>query len=389
MKATFEYRNIKGDKGTFNALLRIHQRLVKRSKPRKVSSIKQPLRDKKTKFFNFLWTYSFTLKKEKLIFNFPKRVSFNLTYRCTAFLIVLITSKALAQSSYRPKVAEFSYRTLYDYRAQSTSPELGESSSEIESDQQIRLRLGIPLVLKDSKLMALQLKYDVQNFALDDDGVNDELFTSIEDRTFRSIGARFLYKYDLSKRKSLTFLGGAEIQSDELRWNVNTMRVFASGNYNVNVNDRTKIGAGLVLGYALKTPQIFPIFTLEHQLNSKWTMELTLPKSVAFRYRASDKFFITAKTEVKGWRYAMHNFGLSDSDVLVLRRADLNVGIAFEREIHDWLWAGLDIGLTQNLRYYLAEPGDRRRDALVELNANAATYVNFSLFIVPPRKFFK
>ncbi|TRX49323.1 hypothetical protein FNH22_27235 [Fulvivirga sp. M361] len=316
-------------------------------------------------------------------------MTFNLKYHVTVCLLSLVASKAMCQSSYRPKIAEFSYRSLYDYNTRSSSTELGNSSSEVEADEQLKIRLGIPLVLKDDKLVGLQFKYDVQNFTLDHSGVNNELFSSIEDRTFRSIGARFLFQQDLNDKKSLTFLGGAEIQSDRLVWNRNTTRFYFSSTYQVQRNARTQIGAGLVIGYEQGTPQIYPLLTYERKLSSKWTLDATLPKSVAFRYEASNRFFITAKTEVKGWRYALHDNRLSDSEVLTLRKADLNIGVCFEREIHDWLWAGFDIGLSRNLRYHLAEPGDGRRDALVLLNANEAPYVNFSLFIVPPRKFFK
>ena len=313
---------------------------------------------------------------------------FNLICRIVACLAFCSGCKCFGQSKYRPKIAEFSHRTLYDYRTYSNSSEHGNSSSEVEEDEQIRLRLGIPLVMKDSKLLGLQLKYDVHNFAFDIDDPNNDLFNHIESRAFRSVGGRVLFQRSLDKKRSLTFLAGAEIKSDEFNWNVNTMNYYSSSSYQVKINESTEIGGGFIVAYTLGRMQAYPFFTYERKLNTRWTLDLALPKSAAMRFRASDKFYIIAKTEVKGWRYALHNSSLSPETPLTLRRADLNMGLTFEREIHDWLWMGLDVGMAKNLRYHLGEPGAPGRDALVDLNANNAAFINFGLFIVPPRKFF-
>ncbi len=314
---------------------------------------------------------------------------FNLTSRIAVCLVLCCCAKTLAQTKYRPKIAEFSHRTLYDYRTYSNSEEHGSHASEMEDDEQLKIRLGIPIIMKDTKLLGVQLKYDVHNFSMDFDGDDNELFDHIERRTFRSLGARVLFQQSLDERKNISFLAGAEIKSDRFNWNTQTMRYYGSVAYNVQVNKDTRIGGGLMLGYTLDVPQIYPIFTYEHNLNHRWTVDLTLPKSAALRFRASDKFYIIAKTEVKGWRYAIHNTELSSQNPLTLRKADLNMGLAFEREIHDWLWMGLDVGMSKNLRYHLSEPGDGSRDAIVDLDANNAAYVNFGLFIVPPRRFFQ
>ena len=243
--------------------------------------------------------------------------------------------------------------------------------------------------MKEGKLIGLQLKYDVHDFSMDFDRSSSELFNHIETRKFRNLGARFLFQRSISEKKSLTLLAGGEIKSDEFRWNGNTMRYYVSGSYKVRLNERTEIGGGLLADYSLGAFQAYPIFTYEHKINQRFTVDLALPKSAALRFRGSDKFFITAKAEIKGWRYALHNSELSDTNPLSLRKADLNLGLSFERELHDWLWLGLDIGASKNLRYYLAEPGDRRRDSIVDLSANEAPYIQLGIFIVPPRKFFQ
>ncbi|MEM7110552.1 MAG: DUF6268 family outer membrane beta-barrel protein [Bacteroidota bacterium] len=295
----------------------------------------------------------------------------------------------LSQSEYRPKIAEFSQRSIFNYNTRSTSEEFGNATTETEEDEQLKIRLGLPLIMKQGKLVGLQLKYDIHNFDMDFQNSNSELFNHIERRTFRSLGGRMLYQKSIDNRRSYTLIGGAEIKSDQFNWNANTMRFYLSGSYKVRLNDRTEIGGGLLAGYTLGQFQVYPILTYEHRINNRFTVDLTLPKSAIMRFRGSDKFYISAKAEVKGWRYAVHNSDLSETSPLVLRKADLNLGLNFEREIHDWLWFGLDVGLTKNLRYHLGEPGHRRQDALIDLEANEAPYIQFGLFIVPPKKLYR
>ncbi|GAA0892241.1 hypothetical protein GCM10009122_19200 [Fulvivirga kasyanovii] len=292
---------------------------------------------------------------------------------------------------YRPKIAEFSYNTLGEYNTYCTSDEFGNSSSEVERDSQLKLRLGIPLVMKDSKLFGIQLKYDRHNFVLDfeDSPEHYELYDHIERRSFTSLGARFLFQKSLDDTRELTVIAGGEIKSDEIVLNKNTGKYYTHIAYSKQLNKRTKIGAGLMMSYTLGRPQVYPLVSYERRLSSKWTLDLNLPKQAALRYRANEKFYITASTEVKGWRYAVNNAVLSEENHgLTLRKSDINFGLSFEHEVHDWLWLGLDMGLSKNLRYFLAEPGDGRKDAVIDLTADDTPYVKFGLFIVPPKKMY-
>ena len=292
---------------------------------------------------------------------------------------------------YRPKIAEFSYNTLYDYNTYCTSDEFGSSSSEVERDSQLKLRLGIPIIMKDSKLFGVQLKYDRHNFVLDfeDSPERYELYNHIEKRTFTSIGARLLFQKSLDDTREITVIAGGEIKSDEIVLNKNTGKYYTHIGYSKQLNNRTKIGAGLMMSYTLGRAQVYPLVSYERKLSSKWTLDLNLPKQAAIRYRVNEKFYITALTEVKGWRYAVNNQVLSmENNGLTLRKSDINFGLSFEHEVHDWLWLGLDMGLSKNLRYFLAEPGDGRKDAVIDLTSDDTPYVKFGLFIVPPKKMY-
>ena len=292
---------------------------------------------------------------------------------------------------YRPRIAEITFNNLYDYNINSNSEAFGDANSEIERDTQMKIRLGIPIIMKDETMFGMQLKYDRHNFIMDKDYDNTsyELYDHIETHKFTSIGGRFLFQQGFDENKQITVVAGAEMKSDQFKWQLNTTKYYALASYEVALNKDTKIGGGLSMGYSLMAFQIYPFLSYEHNLSSRFTMDLYLPKSAALRYKVNRKFYITGSAEVKGWRYAVSNNELMPNEILTLRKSDIYIGLSFEHEIYDWLWCGFDSGYAMNLRSYLARPGDRRRDAVIELNSDNAPYARFSLFIVPPKKFYK
>jgi len=295
----------------------------------------------------------------------------------------------LEGTPYRPRIAEFTVTTLYDYQSTSDSETFGNYTSEIEVDQKMKVRLGIPIVMKENTLMGVQLKYDNHDFLVEfEDPQISELYQHIQDKRFMSLGGRFLLSKEIAEGKNLTVLAGTEIKSDKLEWNANTTKTYGNVNYKVEKNNDVTIGGGIAVSYTLKTPQIYPMFFYENRISSKWTVDLALPKAAIMRLKINHKCYLSFKAEVKGWRYAFHNSKLSEEEPLTLRKSDVHLGLNFEHEIHDWLWLGIDAGLSKNLRNYVARPGDRRRDAIIDLTANDAPYTKFSLFIVPPKKIY-
>lgn len=289
---------------------------------------------------------------------------------------------------YRPRIAEFTVANLYEYNTVSNSEQYGTSATEIERDHKIKARLGIPIVMKPNLLVGIQLKYDRQQFLLDfEDNIPYDLYRYIQDSRLTSLGGRFMIqkKFDNSE---LSVLAGTELKSDDLSYNKNTTKHFLNVNYKIRKREDLTIGGGLAVAYTLGIPQIYPLFYYEKAFNPRWTMDLALPKAAIVRFKATNKCFVSFKTEVKGWRYAVHDAVVSEEAVLTLRKSDLRVGLNIEHELHDWLWLGIDGGWSKNLRHFLAKPGDRRRDALINLNSSDSPYMNLSIFIVPPKKIY-
>lgn len=320
----------------------------------------------------------------------------NLYRLLTAILISLLTVPVFAQitgptAEYRPKIAEFSAETLMDYGTNSTSSEYGNASNEIERDRLYKAKLGIPLLIRDDKMFAIQLKYYQQRFLLDleEHPTDYDFYLHLNSTKYTSAGIRGLYKQDLQNGSELKIAAGAELKSDVWVWNKNSSKYFISAFQTWQKSSTTEIGGGLMLGRNLGVTNVYPIFIYQHDFHNKWTIDLMLPKYAAMRYRINPSNYIIAKAQLSGWRYNLTNALKDNQGDLTLRKADVQFSLSWEREIHDWLWFGADIGYNKNVSYYLAEPGDRGRDALIHINPRDAMFTRVSIFMVPPRKFFQ
>jgi hypothetical protein len=317
-------------------------------------------------------------------------------FTCIILGLVVVT-KGTAQelenlvTPYRPKIAEFAIETLMDYGATTTSESFGNAQNEIERDRLIKAKLGIPLIIKEDRMFGIQLKYYQHRFVFDleDNPTDYDLFLHLDSKKFTSTGIRTFYQQDINDNQQVRFIVGAELKSDQIKWNKHTTKYFISGIYTWDSSPTVKIGTGFFLNRVMGLTTFYPLLIYQKKISPKWTLDLSLPKSVAIRRRINNSNYLTATTEFKGWRYNSTNAIQEDQRDLTLRKADLQFSIKWEHELHDWLWFGLDVGYTKNLRYYLANPGERGRNALIDIKSRDAAYTKLCVFIVPPRRFYQ
>jgi len=296
-----------------------------------------------------------------------------------------------SNDSYRPKIAEFSVEALMDYHTTSSSEDLGSLQNEVDNDRLYKAKIAVPVVMNKQRLIATQLKYYQYKFFFDEDEFTEDqaLYSHLSEAKFTSVGLRALYREKIGLTDQLMLAGGAEINADQLQWRQNTTKYFFSGIYSRQISNRTKIGGGFVFNQAMRITSLYPVFNYERQLSPKYHLSLSLPKSIAVRRKINNTNYLIGTAQVRGWRYNLSNAIEGETSDLTLRRGDLELSVSWEREIHDWLWFGVTLGYNKNLRYYLAEPGKRQKDAIINIQSEDARYAKLSLFIVPPRKFYQ
>jgi hypothetical protein len=290
--------------------------------------------------------------------------------------------------NYRPKLAEFSYESLSRYNVFVKSNDEGPVVSDIEQDRLLRLRLGAPIVLKKSTIFGVQLKYYRQSYAIAREMANpeDDVFRHLDENPLTNAGLNFLFQKDFSEKTKLTLLGVAEIGSDKWVLNRNSSRYIIVGEWTKEVSTVTKIGYGGVVNYALGVWNVYPKVSYNRKINPNVLLEVNLPGSVNLRYHPNDKTYLIAQTEFSNWRFNITDALENRPGDLTVQRADIYYKIKLEREIHDWLWFGIDLGYVNNVNYFVVEPGKRQRDAIQSYDLKDSAYIRFSIFMLPPRK---
>jgi hypothetical protein len=291
----------------------------------------------------------------------------------------------------RPTFFEFKYVGVRDYPMALRSDEFGDSKAEVGNNRRLRLKLNVPLTFNPKLRLALGLSYAHEQFRFEEiQDAEYPLYQRLEDKSLRSIGMRFYLKRDLNNGNFLKSRFGVDLNGDKITA-IGFSRFF-KGNISVvygrQKDPYTELGLGLYAGYDLGIPSIFPIFNYNKILNSSWLMELVLPKSAKIIYTPDQKTQFSATLEVSGASYHMQEEVLPGYNNLELRQSELRFHMGMNREIYDFLWASVGIGALRNLNLFVSQRGERRRDAIIFANPFSAYTIEFSVYLVPPRKLY-
>ncbi len=295
-----------------------------------------------------------------------------------------------AQSNYRPRIAEFGFEKLTDYNTSAITGRDDKARTEVENDLLFKSKIAVPIVIKKDRVFGLQLKYNQHRFLFDQEDANsyNELFNYLDKQRFYSAGVRAFYKQNINWYSSIRFFGGVELNNDQFAFHQDAAKYFGSVSYAIQRSSTESIGFGIIASQTLGRFNALPLLTYKNHFSPRWIVDLALPKSAALRYVINKRTYLSAKTEFKGWRYNVTDAMIDEDRNLTLSKTDLLFNLAFEREVHDWLWVGVEAGYNKNLQYFLVEPGGRPSEAIVELTPRDAGYFKASIFVVPPRKIF-
>lgn len=117
-------------------------------------------------------------------------------------------------------------------------------------------------------------------------------------------------------------------------------------------SDRKEIGYGLLLNLSRRGFTPLPIFVFNYNFSNRYGVEIGLPRKVSFRYNAThnDRFYF--KTEAGSRNYFVTGNDFSAYD---FRRTDINVGLAYNRQLNNLLGFELFGGYRKNLTHDLPQ----------------------------------
>jgi hypothetical protein len=156
-------------------------------------------------------------------------------------------------------------------------------------------------------------------------------------------------------------------------------------------NDNLSYGLGFTYGYTFGVPLILPVFSFNKNFNCNFGIESLLPINLRLRYTSNEKNYFYAGIEMAGGSYRLNHEGtpFSNYEKLHLFRSEIRGLLTYEREIHDWLWFGIDAGYRHNLRFNLTNGPRANSDVIIRNKLNGAPVINASIFVVPPSALLK
>lgn len=297
----------------------------------------------------------------------------------------------------RPKAAIIRYELQPGYRINSTakSGNDGNASTHIDRNRRFDVRLRFPIINKKSFTLAGGLKYSQEEFKFAE-GVASPypLYKDLEDRPLKSVGLHFYLLKPTRSEKYFILRASFDLNGDYTSDNFGKsefLKFSITPLIGWKKNENLSYAVGFSYGYSFGRPLIVPVFSFNKNFNCNLGIESVLPINVRLRYTKNDKNYFYAGAELSGASYRLDNKGTNFSgyDRLHLFRSELRYTLTYERELHDWLWLGLEAGFRQHLRFNLTNGPRGSSDIIIQNRLKTAPLINASLFVVPPGSFMK
>jgi len=284
---------------------------------------------------------------------------------------------------------------LKDYRIKSKEISTGTiTESYISRNRRWEFKVRAPVVREQNFIMALGLSYFVEEFQFENPtSLTLPFHQNLEDRSLKRLrGDLVIVKptrgdifYILRARGALNGDYTSEIfggdKSDFLKFSIAPLIGWKR-------NDYLSYGVGAALSYNFGKRSIFPIFSYNKTFNQHWGIESILPAYAKLRYNTTDqKNYVYLSAELSGANFSLY-LDSDQSDLIYLDKSEVRLLLIWEREIHDWLWVGVESGYRKNISFDLANSANIDSSIIIDNSLTDAFVVSFSLFIVPPRDYF-
>lgn len=291
----------------------------------------------------------------------------------------------------RTKGIEIRRELVKDYSIKSESNEgFGNSQGEVRRNRRWELKLKAPVVLKEGFKMAVGIKYFVEEFNFEDlQNPEYPFYQNLEDRSLKSFRAEvFMIKPTRTNKYFILRMSGGlngDYSSSSFA-NENFLRFSASPLFGWKKSNYLSYAVGFAYSYNFGRQAIYPLFSYMRSFNNQWGIESILPVNLKLRYSTlNQKNYFYLKSELNGANYGIR-MNSNENELVYLNKSELRFLLTWEREIHDWLWFGIDAGVRYNIDFDLTNTPRRRQDIVVSNSLNDALVLGFSIFVVPPRK---
>lgn len=266
------------------------------------------------------------------------------------------------------------------------------AEAEIRRNRRWTFKLRAPILLKDNIKIAGGIKYFVEEHNFEQpESLDNEFYQNLEDRPLRSIRADiFIMKPTTTNKYFILRISGAlngdfqgiDLGSNYFKFSIAPLIGWKKNRY-------LSYAVGVAYSEIFGRRSVYPVIAYNHTFTPHWGIESILPAELKLRYNSlNKKNFLYLKAELNGSNYTL-NFFDNQEEPVFLEKSEIRFLFNYEREIYDFLWFGVELGMRVNINFDLSENARLRAETIVDNQLNEAMVGNISLFIVPPRKFLK
>ncbi len=279
----------------------------------------------------------------------------------------------------------------YGVRSYSKQEGLDNGEGDVRLNRRWDLRLRVPILRKPGIKVALGFRYFHEEYRFED--LPDyPLYRGLEDKALKSMGVQLFLAKPFKGNKYFLFRLSTNLNGDYHIDDLPTaefLKFSIAPLYGWKANPYTAFAFGIAYSNDFGRQGLFPVFSYIHTFNSHWGLEALLPSKTRLRYSPSEKTNLYVISELNGNSYTIRldEPALSGTKTLNLRKSEIRFLLSFEREIHDWLWFGVESGFRTNINFSLRDGPERGANEVIDNRFNNALVFNLSLFVVPPRRF--
>ncbi|HEX8549730.1 MAG TPA: DUF6268 family outer membrane beta-barrel protein [Cytophagaceae bacterium] len=277
--------------------------------------------------------------------------------------------------------------------------------STLRRNNRFILKAKFPILNKETLKIIGGFRYQFEEFQFDtvpnEFRLYNAVFNNLENKHLQSIGGNI---YVLKALNEIHYLGvrvSADVNGDynykgkELPLK-DYFRTSFSAIYGWKKRPNKTTGLGFSYTYIFGRQRILPVFIYNHSITKKFGVEAALPANAKMRYALNPKTLFYFGYELEGANYQLQFTDpllLTDKKSLQLRRSVVKLALEFEREIYDFFWIGLALGMQQPVSLNVTDVKTGGlfggADHLVRNKLNLAPFANASIFLVIPRRFDK
>lgn len=296
----------------------------------------------------------------------------------------------------RPKALVFSYDRILNTPVTSSSDIAGDGNAMLSKVEELKVKLKFPIEWRGRTRFYGGINYYYQEYNFENPEDLDYLFyEALENRHLNSLGFQLYVTHSFSRNRFMLARAGAELNGDyheDLISLTRFLRNSLSFIYGWKKSPDLSYGLGFYMNYDLGGPSLYPVFMYNRNFNSRWGIESAFPKEASLRWNGSKQHtMVYGGYDVSGstFQLTFPDLDLSAQKSLQLQRSNVRVKLALEREIYDFLWIGMEAGFNITVNMDLSNDNwwyslDKE---LINTQFGPAPFVQFQLFVVPPRKF--